>query len=58
MSKPNAKPLIFNIFDQCKTTKARVGRMTLPHGDVDTPVFMPVGTQVGRMFKTILDCGS
>ena len=24
---------------------ARAGRMTLPHGCVDTPVFMPVGTQ-------------
>ena len=26
-------------------TKARVGRFTTPHGPVDTPVFMPVGTQ-------------
>lgn len=25
--------------------KARVGKLTLPHGVVDTPVFMPVGTQ-------------
>ena len=24
--------------------KARVGRLSLPHGEVDTPVFMPVGT--------------
>ncbi|HPA41972.1 MAG TPA: tRNA guanosine(34) transglycosylase Tgt, partial [Candidatus Hydrogenedentes bacterium] len=24
---------------------ARAGRLTLPHGTVDTPVFMPVGTQ-------------
>src|SRR5437763_3650508 len=24
---------------------ARRGRMTTPHGDVDTPAFMPVGTQ-------------
>src|SRR5580698_9237818 len=23
---------------------ARLGRMTLPHGTVETPVFMPVGT--------------
>ncbi|XP_076270021.1 tRNA-guanine transglycosylase [Rhynchophorus ferrugineus] len=38
-------PLIFEIIGECKTTKARVGRMTLPHGPVDTPVFMPVGTQ-------------
>lgn len=40
------KPLIFEIIGECKTTKARVGRMILPHGPVDTPVFMPVGTQV------------
>src|SRR5262245_55627690 len=24
---------------------ARVGVLTTPHGDIDTPVFMPVGTQ-------------
>jgi queuine tRNA-ribosyltransferase len=29
----------------CSTTKARVSVLTLPHGPVDTPVFMPVGTQ-------------
>ena len=26
------------------TTRARVGRLTLPHGVVETPAFMPVGT--------------
>ena len=26
-------------------TKARLGRLTLPHGEVPTPAFMPVGTQ-------------
>ncbi|KAG5883054.1 hypothetical protein JTB14_010442 [Gonioctena quinquepunctata] len=40
-----SKPLLFSISSECKTTKARVGKMTLPHGVVDTPVFMPVGTQ-------------
>lgn len=39
-------PLIYKIIATCSTTKARVGVMTLRHGDVDTPVFMPVGTQV------------
>ncbi|KAI9245813.1 queuine tRNA-ribosyltransferase [Helicostylum pulchrum] len=29
----------------CSTTKARVNKLILPHGLVDTPVFMPVGTQ-------------
>ena len=28
-----------------KNTGARLGVMHLPHGDVETPVFMPVGTQ-------------
>ena len=26
-------------------TKARRGRIHTPHGDIETPVFMPVGTQ-------------
>lgn len=38
-------PLIFEIFYECKTTKARTGKMTLVHHRVNTPVFMPVGTQ-------------
>jgi len=25
--------------------KARAGKLTLPHGEVSTPIFMPVGTQ-------------
>lgn len=29
----------------CSTSKARVNKLILPHGLVDTPVFMPVGTQ-------------
>lgn len=39
-------PLIFNIIAECSTTKARTSNMILPHHKVDTPVFMPVGTQV------------
>jgi queuine tRNA-ribosyltransferase len=27
------------------TTRARIGRLKTPHGDVQTPVFMPVGTK-------------
>lgn len=38
-------PLKYKVIAKCGTTKARVGIMTLRHGDVDTPVFMPVGTQ-------------
>ena len=36
-------PLSFQILSQ--DHHARVGKLTLPHGMVDTPVFMPVGTQ-------------
>ncbi len=35
----------FEVLKECKHTKARVGRLTTPHGVIDTPVFMPVGTQ-------------
>lgn len=38
-------PLVFKVTAECKTTKARVGVLTLPHAEVDTPVFMPVGTK-------------
>lgn len=44
----NKKPLIYTILSECATSKARVGKMELPHATVDTPVFMPVGTQVLR----------
>ncbi len=29
----------------CKQSGARLGRVHTPHGSIDTPVFMPVGTQ-------------
>jgi len=37
--------LEFEILKRCKTSRARRTRLILPHGVVDTPVFMPVGTQ-------------
>ncbi|KJE93637.1 queuine tRNA-ribosyltransferase [Capsaspora owczarzaki ATCC 30864] len=37
--------LSFQVTARCSTTKARVSRLVLPHSTVDTPVFMPVGTQ-------------
>lgn len=37
--------LKFEILARCSTTKARASILTLPHGPVNTPVFMPVGTQ-------------
>lgn len=37
--------LRFSVVAECPVTKARVASMCLPHHTVDTPVFMPVGTQ-------------
>lgn len=37
--------LSFKILAKCSTTKARTAILTLPHHAVETPVFMPVGTQ-------------
>ncbi len=34
----------FNILHKNKNSKARTGVLSLPHGTVQTPVFMPVGT--------------
>jgi len=36
---------VFELLKTEPTTKARLGRLTTVHGVVDTPVFMPVGTQ-------------
>jgi len=35
----------FEIIKECQKTKARIGKLFTPHGVIDTPVFMPVGTQ-------------
>ncbi|XP_047041840.1 queuine tRNA-ribosyltransferase catalytic subunit [Helicoverpa zea] len=37
--------LSFHVKAECKVSKARTGLMKLPHYEVKTPVFMPVGTQ-------------
>lgn len=36
---------MFEVGATDKSTKARVGRLKTPHGTVETPTFMPVGTQ-------------
>src|SRR5438105_4072572 len=38
-------PLTFNILHRSASSRARVGRVTTPHGSFDTPAFMPVGTR-------------
>lgn len=35
----------YELIHECKQTGARRGIVHTPHGDIDTPVFMPVGTQ-------------
>jgi len=37
--------LDFNILHRSSECRARVGKIETPHGDFETPVFMPVGTQ-------------
>ena len=42
-----ASPAQFEVLSEARdgaTTRARLGRLTLPHGVIDTPQFMPVGT--------------
>ena len=38
-------PLKYELLHKDKKTGARRGRITTPHGVIETPVFMPVGTQ-------------
>ena len=35
----------FNLIKTCIGTKARAGELVTPHGEVSTPVFLPVGSQ-------------
>lgn len=35
----------YELIKECKQSGARLGRLHTPHGIIDTPVFMPVGTQ-------------
>jgi queuine tRNA-ribosyltransferase len=45
MSSTSSKALTFELLKTDESSHARRGRITLPHGVVETPVFMPVGTQ-------------
>ena len=37
----------YEVLHTCKQTGARVGKLTTPHGEIITPVYMPVGTNAG-----------
>lgn len=44
------QPVTFEITHICKQSGARTGILHTPHGDVVTPMFMPVGTQATVKF--------
>jgi len=47
MPRPNPRPITYEVLataDPAGGTRARLGRLTVPHGVIDTPQFMPVGT--------------
>ena len=35
----------YELIKVCKQSGARLGKLHTPHGTIDTPIFMPVGTQ-------------
>jgi queuine tRNA-ribosyltransferase len=39
------RPFEFELLHTCRQTGARRGRLHTPHGVIETPVYMPVGTQ-------------
>lgn len=41
----NGSPVTYELIKTCKQTGARLGILHTPHGDVETPAFMCVGTQ-------------
>ena len=52
---------MYTLIHQDKNSKARLGKVTTPHGDFDTPAFMTVGTHAtvkGLMFKDLQDAGA
>ena len=55
------QPVTFEITHVCKQSGARTGILHTPHGDVETPMFMPVGTQATVKFASpeeLKDIGS
>ncbi len=38
-------PVTFELLHTCKQSGARLGVLHTPHGDIPTPIYMPVGTQ-------------
>ncbi len=40
-----SSPIRFELIKTCKQSGARLGVLHTPHGDIPTPIYMPVGTQ-------------
>lgn len=58
---PEQPPFSFELLARCGSTHARAGRFHTPHGAVDTPAFMPVGTRAtvkGVLSRDLVECGS
>ena len=56
-----SKPFEFELLHVCKQTGARRGRLHTPHGVIETPIFMPVGTQATVKTMSpheLKDCGA
>ncbi|ORY63135.1 queuine tRNA-ribosyltransferase [Pseudomassariella vexata] len=45
MASQSSAALTFELVARCSTTRARASVLTLPHGPVQLPLFMPVATQ-------------
>lgn len=56
-----AEQFSFEVIKECKHTGARAGIFHTPHGDIETPIFMPVGTQAtvkGVKVEELKDLGA
>ncbi|KAH7031318.1 queuine tRNA-ribosyltransferase [Microdochium trichocladiopsis] len=45
IASQSSAALTFDLVARCSTTRARASNLTLPHGPVQLPIFMPVATQ-------------
>ena len=55
------QPFSYELKHICKQSGARLGVLHTPHGDIETPIFMPVGTRAtvkGVPWETVKDLGA
>ncbi|MDP2929538.1 MAG: tRNA guanosine(34) transglycosylase Tgt [Candidatus Omnitrophota bacterium] len=53
--------LVFTLVHKDKSSKARLGKLLTAHGEINTPIFMPVGTQgtvKAISNNELLECGA